>query len=176
MATVQEKARIWFHESKSIVTIQRIVRLEYGNCQPPSKNFMKSWNDFLEFLITTVKEDAEEQKDNERNDKNGIKSNYGQNESTHQVNKNIPSKYLDLNTAVAQGVQFFIAGFDTVSATISNVAYILALYPEIQKRTYEEIRDVLQKTEGELSYDALQEMTYLDSVLCETLRLFPAFA
>ncbi|GBL88262.1 hypothetical protein AVEN_215465-1, partial [Araneus ventricosus] len=55
-------------------------------------------------------------------------------------------------------------------------AYILALYPEIQKRTYEEIRDVLQKTEGELSYDALQEMTYLDSVLCETLRLYPAFA
>ncbi|GBM49584.1 hypothetical protein AVEN_251893-1, partial [Araneus ventricosus] len=49
-------------------------------------------NDFLEFLMTTVKEDAKEQKGNERNDKDGIKSNYGQNESTHQVNKNIPSK------------------------------------------------------------------------------------
>ncbi|GBN77451.1 hypothetical protein AVEN_22972-1 [Araneus ventricosus] len=28
MATVQQKASLWFHESKSIVTVQRIIRLE----------------------------------------------------------------------------------------------------------------------------------------------------
>ncbi|GBL91566.1 hypothetical protein AVEN_23628-1 [Araneus ventricosus] len=36
MTTVKQKARLWFHESKSIVTVQRHFRLEYRNCQSPS--------------------------------------------------------------------------------------------------------------------------------------------
>ncbi|GBM46778.1 hypothetical protein AVEN_6058-1 [Araneus ventricosus] len=35
MATAQQKERLWFHESKLIVTVQRIIRLEYRNCQSP---------------------------------------------------------------------------------------------------------------------------------------------
>ncbi|GBL88636.1 hypothetical protein AVEN_195632-1 [Araneus ventricosus] len=40
MATVQQKARltrIWFHDSKSIVTVQRRFRLEYRNGLFPSR-------------------------------------------------------------------------------------------------------------------------------------------
>ncbi|GBN47449.1 hypothetical protein AVEN_149415-1, partial [Araneus ventricosus] len=33
MANVQQKARLWFHESKSTITVQGIIRLEYRNCQ-----------------------------------------------------------------------------------------------------------------------------------------------
>ncbi|GBM05040.1 hypothetical protein AVEN_60229-1 [Araneus ventricosus] len=42
MATVQQKARLehlWFHESKSIVTVQRCFCLEYRNCHSPSRVF-----------------------------------------------------------------------------------------------------------------------------------------
>ncbi|GBM11727.1 Sodium/potassium-transporting ATPase subunit alpha [Araneus ventricosus] len=35
MATVQQKARLWFHEIKSFATVQRCFRLEYRNCQSP---------------------------------------------------------------------------------------------------------------------------------------------
>ncbi|GBO25731.1 hypothetical protein AVEN_188406-1 [Araneus ventricosus] len=35
MATAQQKARLWFHESKSIVLVQRRFRLEYRNCRSP---------------------------------------------------------------------------------------------------------------------------------------------
>ncbi|GBO16592.1 hypothetical protein AVEN_222935-1, partial [Araneus ventricosus] len=41
MATVKQKARLWFHESSPIVIVQRIIRLEYRNCQSSSKNFIK---------------------------------------------------------------------------------------------------------------------------------------
>ncbi|GBM39973.1 hypothetical protein AVEN_142246-1 [Araneus ventricosus] len=41
MATVKQKACLWFHESSPIVIVQRIIRLEYRNCQSPSKNFIK---------------------------------------------------------------------------------------------------------------------------------------
>ncbi|GBL87736.1 hypothetical protein AVEN_81347-1 [Araneus ventricosus] len=40
MVTVQQKERLWFHEIKSIVRVQRIIQLEYRNCQSPSKNFI----------------------------------------------------------------------------------------------------------------------------------------
>ncbi|GBM46643.1 hypothetical protein AVEN_274141-1 [Araneus ventricosus] len=39
MDTVQQKERLWFHKSKSIVTVQRCFLLEYQNCQPPSKSW-----------------------------------------------------------------------------------------------------------------------------------------
>ncbi|GBO03265.1 hypothetical protein AVEN_78312-1 [Araneus ventricosus] len=31
MAALKQKARLWFHESKSFATVQRRFRLEYGN-------------------------------------------------------------------------------------------------------------------------------------------------
>ncbi|GBO11754.1 hypothetical protein AVEN_83426-1, partial [Araneus ventricosus] len=39
MATVQQKAHLaclWFYESKSVLTVQRIIWLEYRNCRSPS--------------------------------------------------------------------------------------------------------------------------------------------
>ncbi|GBM01249.1 hypothetical protein AVEN_170308-1 [Araneus ventricosus] len=41
--TMQQKARIWFHESGLIVTVQRCFRLEYRNYQSPSKNSIELW-------------------------------------------------------------------------------------------------------------------------------------
>ncbi|GBN07094.1 hypothetical protein AVEN_25454-1 [Araneus ventricosus] len=37
MATVLQKTRFWLHESKSIVTVQRIIRLKYRNCRSPTR-------------------------------------------------------------------------------------------------------------------------------------------
>ncbi|GBM91119.1 hypothetical protein AVEN_26822-1, partial [Araneus ventricosus] len=38
MATVKQTPRLWFNESKAIVTVRRHFCLEYRNCQSPSKN------------------------------------------------------------------------------------------------------------------------------------------
>ncbi|GBL97599.1 hypothetical protein AVEN_49116-1 [Araneus ventricosus] len=37
MSTVYQKARLWFEESKSIVTVQRCFCLEYRNSLSPSR-------------------------------------------------------------------------------------------------------------------------------------------
>lgn len=34
---------LWFHESKSVVTVQRRFHLEYSNRRPPSKDTIKCW-------------------------------------------------------------------------------------------------------------------------------------
>lgn len=49
--------------------------------------------------------------------------------------------------------------------------YEMARNPDIQERLYEEITDVLAKYDGDFTFEALQEMEYLDNVIHETMRL-----
>ena len=64
----------------------------------------------------------------------------------------------------AQCVLFYIAGYDTTATTLSFLSYCLALHPDIQQKCMQEIETVLEKHDGEITYEALQEMTYLDMV------------
>jgi cytochrome P450 len=48
---------------------------------------------------------------------------------------------------------------------MSLALYELALHPNIQHRLRTEITQVLSKHQGEVTYDAMQEMTYLDMVV-----------
>lgn len=43
--------------------------------------------------------------------------------------------------------------------------YELAKHPECQQKLREEINDVLEKNNGQLSYEALQGMAYLDACI-----------
>ena len=43
--------------------------------------------------------------------------------------------------------------------------YCLALNPDVQTKVREEVDSVLKKHGGALTFDALQEMTYLDMAL-----------
>ena len=43
--------------------------------------------------------------------------------------------------------------------------FCLALNPDVQTKVREEVDTVLKKLGGSLSFDALQEMTYLDMAL-----------
>ncbi|CAL1289566.1 unnamed protein product [Larinioides sclopetarius] len=123
--------------------------------------------------MDTAKEVAQDQK--WENDKDDITSNYGgQDESNQQNIKNVSNKSLTLDELVGQCVIFFLAGYDTTASTLSYVSYLLALHPEIQTKLYVELREILQSTKGELTYEALQEMKYLDNVISESMRLYPA--
>jgi cytochrome P450 len=48
---------------------------------------------------------------------------------------------------------------------MSFALYELALHPHIQRRLRTEIAQVLGKHNGELTYDGMQEMSYLDMVV-----------
>ncbi|XP_076241058.1 uncharacterized protein LOC143183426 [Calliopsis andreniformis] len=74
----------------------------------------------------------------------------------------------------AQAFVFFAAGFETSSSTMSNALYELARNQEVQNKLREEIREYFAKNNGELKYDEIKEMKYLDKVFRETLRKYPA--
>ncbi|KAL7026335.1 hypothetical protein ACKWTF_013868 [Chironomus riparius] len=77
------------------------------------------------------------------------------------------------NEIAANSFIFFSAGFETSSSAMTFCTYELALNQDIQDRLRNEIEDVLENYNGEVTYDAIAEMKYLDMVLNETLRRYP---
>ncbi|CAG9858105.1 unnamed protein product [Phyllotreta striolata] len=68
--------------------------------------------------------------------------------------------------------QFFIAGYETTSATISFALYSFALYPHIQEAVRKECNEAIEKYGG-LTYEAVHDLPYLDMCVNETLRMYP---
>jgi cytochrome P450 family 6 len=66
---------------------------------------------------------------------------------------------------VGQAFQFLAAGFETSGSTMAFALYELALHPEIQNRLRAEIMQVMNKHNGQVTYDSIQEMAYLDIVV-----------
>ncbi|XP_065370208.1 probable cytochrome P450 6g2 isoform X1 [Calliphora vicina] len=80
----------------------------------------------------------------------------------------------ELDSVIAQAAIFFSAGFETSSGTMSFALYELAKHPDVQQRVRDEIREALQQSEtGELSYEQLNELKYLNNVILEVLRFYP---
>jgi len=72
---------------------------------------------------------------------------------------------IDGDDFVGQAFQFLTAGFETSGSTMSYALYELALQPEIQNRLKAEIMQVMNKHNGQLTYDGIREMAYLDMVV-----------
>lgn len=72
---------------------------------------------------------------------------------------------------LAQCLIFFMAGFDTISTTVSFMFHELAVNPDIQTQLYNEIDAVKKELNGQpLNYVTLQKLKYLDMVLSESMR------
>nr|AVL92861.1 CYP450 [Locusta migratoria] len=80
---------------------------------------------------------------------------------------------LSIGQLTAQCAVFLLAGFETSSTTMSFALHELAYHQDIQKRLQQEIDQSLQKSGGQLTYDTVMNMPYLDKVVSETLRKYP---
>lgn len=78
---------------------------------------------------------------------------------------------IDALTIIGHSSTFLLEGFETSSSLMAYALLEYSLHPEIQKRVLQEIDDVLEKHNGDMSYAALQEMVYLEATLLETLRM-----
>ena len=71
----------------------------------------------------------------------------------------------DDDDLAAQVVLFFLAGFDTASTLLCFASHLLATHPDVQSRLQEEIDITLNKDGGNLTYEAVHGMKYLDMVV-----------
>ncbi|KAI4459162.1 cytochrome p450 [Holotrichia oblita] len=80
------------------------------------------------------------------------------------------------NEIAAHAFAFFLAGFETSASTMAFSFYEMAKDQEIQDKVREEIRRVVAKYDGKITYDGIMEMTYMSQVHDETLRKYPILA
>ncbi|EFN63656.1 Cytochrome P450 9e2, partial [Camponotus floridanus] len=80
---------------------------------------------------------------------------------------------LTIDDIVAQVFIFFFGGFDSSSSLMCFAAHEIAINQDVQDRLHNEIDEVLEKTNGQGSYEAINSMEYLDAVINETLRMYP---
>lgn len=74
---------------------------------------------------------------------------------------------LSLNEIAAHAFSFFIAGFETSSVNLAYCLYELALEENrsVKDKALQEIRTVLKRHNGDLTYEALAEMVYCEQII-----------
>nr|QLI62177.1 cytochrome P450 28 [Streltzoviella insularis] len=92
---------------------------------------------------------------------------------TDLENKERVSLKVDDELLVAQSIVFFLAGFETSALTSSFALYELAKNEDAQRRVLEEVDDYIRRHDGQLGYECVTELPYLNACLDETLRLYP---
>ena len=79
---------------------------------------------------------------------------------------------LTIDEMTNQAFVFFLAGYDTTSSFLCFVAHQIGVMPEVQAKLRAEIEEVVRKTDGKPTYEAIKGMQYMEAVLNETLRLY----
>lgn len=72
---------------------------------------------------------------------------------------------ITFNQLAAQAFVFFVAGFETSSTTMTYALYEIATNMGLQDKMREEIRYVLERYDGKLTYEAIKDMHLMDRVL-----------
>ncbi|CAH1398070.1 unnamed protein product [Nezara viridula] len=69
-------------------------------------------------------------------------------------------------------ITFMFEGHDTTTSSLTFAIWILGKHQDVQEEVYREVSEILVGQEP--TYEDFQKMTYLDRVLKESMRLYPA--
>ncbi|KAK8778562.1 hypothetical protein V5799_020094 [Amblyomma americanum] len=98
-----------------------------------------------------------------------MNADYDWEEAGDKKSNNSEKKRMSLDEITAQGIVSFVGGVESTTTNVAVTTYYLALNPECQERAIAEVDKAL--SEGDITYDALQEMPYIDACIKEGLRL-----
>ncbi|XP_077284743.1 cytochrome P450 6B1-like [Arctopsyche grandis] len=121
------------------------------------------------FFMTTVKEMTQERETTKTKRNDFIDLLLELKHQNDKIDFEIDDKFM-----AAQVFVFFIAGFETSSTLMSFALYELARHKDIQSKLIMEIDTILDKSGGKMTYENIMEMDYLEMVVNETMRKYPA--
>ena len=130
-------------KSKVFAAFCTVEKVADGLIKARQMSSNKSYKDLLQLMINATAEDKGEQ--------------------SRLTNEEI----------LAQCFNFMAAGYDTSANALTYTAYLLALNPDIQEKLSSQVKGYFASHPNVSLYDMAQELTYLDMVVRESLRLYP---
>nr|WPM94888.1 cytochrome p450 4725A1 [Polyphagotarsonemus latus] len=118
--------------------------------------------DYIDNLCRSIIKQRKENKDKRFND------------FLDEILSSIEEKNLDvpLKEIIAHCFIFFFAGMETIAITLSNSLYCLATNKDWQKKLFDELTNLYSS--NDITFDNYNDSLILDSVIKETLRIYPA--
>lgn len=86
---------------------------------------------------------------------------------------NKTEKPFTTKSVISNAFSFYFGGYDSVASQVCLIIHNLLANPECLTRVQEEIDEVLERTKGQVTYDDIRSMEYLDAAVNEALRLHP---
>ncbi|RZC35581.1 p450 domain containing protein [Asbolus verrucosus] len=124
-------------------------------------------NDVSDFFMTVVENIISYREQNEF-----IRNDFMQS-LIKMKNSRDPEKRLTGEEVAAQCAVFFVANFETSSTLMTFALFELAKNQYIQEKVRNEINKLLNKYNGSITYDFIDELKYMNQVLDEILRKYP---
>ncbi|XP_053611743.1 cytochrome P450 6a2-like isoform X2 [Plodia interpunctella] len=139
------------------------------------RNIPKKTQDFFYDVVTNVLRSRERGDQERRGDFIDMMMALRQDDNNNKAADKDDTQITDMIIS-ANAFIIFLGGFETTSSTLAFMLLELAANPRVQDAMRHEVLELLRKTEGHITYDHLQELSYMDMVINETLRLYPPFA
>ena len=70
----------------------------------------------------------------------------------------------------ANALMLFLAGFDNLGLGLSQILHNLVKHKDVQDKVIQEIDEALEKSDGDITYDLVDGLQYMDMVIRETFR------
>lgn len=83
----------------------------------------------------------------------------------------VPRSLLTQESSFTFCSSLMFAAMDTTSSALSRILYTLAEHPEVQEKLRQEIKEA-HTEDGNMEYDKLMTLPYLEAVCRETLRVY----
>ena len=160
------------HWSYQMTMCQKIVAQRKANVRDPDNRYSR--DDLLQRMIEATLTSEQMMSLKESNlaasdaidDKESLLSGQGRSKAGNKVHR-MNDKEVAANASI-----FFDAGYETTSTLLAFLCHVLVNRQDIQDRIRSEVQDLYERDQN-LDYNTLNELPFLDSVVYETLRLFP---
>ncbi|XP_040155062.1 cytochrome P450 4V2-like isoform X2 [Anopheles arabiensis] len=78
------------------------------------------------------------------------------------------------DTEIVQNIYSIVgAGNDTTAHSLGHTCLFLAMHPAVQRKLYQELRDVFYSADEHITEEKLKQLSYMECVIKESLRLAP---
>lgn len=122
-------------------------------------HFKKYADDVSHFFMKVVRDTCEYR------EKNNVNRNDFMDILIKLKNQKPSDDPITFNEMAATAFSIFVGGYETSSTTITFCLYELSLNPELQRKARKIIQDAFKKYNGELTYEMLMDVPYIDQIL-----------